>query len=120
MEKFLRKDAELMALFKSGNADLVISPNNKPANGIDAVDVTQHHGDFDDDGATVKCNFAAHSRRRRVQERSDQLPALGLIAAREPSPRRQGSGILTPLSPALHLAPHEPVQRRSMGNRSEN
>lgn len=56
MEKFLRKDAELMALFKGGNADLVISPNNKPVNAIDAS-TSSAHGDFDDDGATVKATL---------------------------------------------------------------
>jgi hypothetical protein len=56
MEKFLRKDAELMALFKGGNADLVISPNNKAVNSIDAS-TSLHHGDFDDDGATVKATL---------------------------------------------------------------
>lgn len=56
MEKFLRKDAELVALFKSGNADLVISPNNKPINAIDAS-TSLHHGDFDDDDATVRATL---------------------------------------------------------------
>lgn len=56
MEKFLRKDAELAALFKGGNADLVISPNNKPANSVDAS-TSLCHGDFDDDGATVKATL---------------------------------------------------------------
>lgn len=56
MEKYLRADAELMALFKSGNADLVISPNNKPLNSIDAA-ASLHHGDFDDDDATVRATL---------------------------------------------------------------
>ncbi|MFC4310182.1 C1 family peptidase [Steroidobacter flavus] len=56
MEKFLRKDAELMALFKGDNASLVISPNNKPLNSIDAS-TSLHHGDFDDDSATVRATL---------------------------------------------------------------
>ena len=56
MEKFLRDDAELMALFKSGNADLVISPNGKSLNAVDAS-TALHHGDFDDDPATVKATL---------------------------------------------------------------
>lgn len=56
MEKFLRKDAELMALFKGENASLVISPNNKPLNSIDAS-TSLHHGDFDDDSATVRATL---------------------------------------------------------------
>jgi hypothetical protein len=56
MEKWLRQDEELMALFKSGSADLVIAPNTRPANAIDAS-TALHHGDFDDDGATVKATL---------------------------------------------------------------
>ncbi|MBL8265774.1 C1 family peptidase [Steroidobacter sp.] len=56
MEKFLRKDAELQALFKGDNADLVISPNNKAVNSIDAS-TALHHGDFDDDAATVRATL---------------------------------------------------------------
>lgn len=56
MEKFLRKDAELTALFKGENASLVISPNNKPLNSIDAS-TSLHHGDFDDDAATVRATL---------------------------------------------------------------
>jgi predicted alpha/beta hydrolase family esterase len=56
MEKFLRKDAELTALFKTDNASLVISPNNKPLNSIDAS-TSLHHGDFDDDAATVRATL---------------------------------------------------------------
>jgi hypothetical protein len=56
MEKWLRQDEELMALFKSDSADLVIAPNTRPANAIDAS-TALHHGDFDDDGATVKATL---------------------------------------------------------------
>ena len=70
MEKFLRQDEDLMALFKSGNADLVISPNNKPVNSIDAA-ASLHHGDFDDDTATVRATL-----RRMV---GDVLPKNGAI-----------------------------------------
>ena len=71
MEKFLRKDAELMALFKGENADLVISPNSKPVNSIDAS-TALHHGDFDDDGATVKATL------RRIL--GDGVPKSGSIS----------------------------------------
>jgi predicted alpha/beta hydrolase family esterase len=56
MEKYLRKDADLTALFKGENASLVISPNNKPLNSIDAS-TSLHHGDFDDDAATVRATL---------------------------------------------------------------
>lgn len=70
MEKHLRADAELMALFKSGNADLVVSPNNKPVNSVDAS-TALHHGDFDDDSATVRATL------RRIV--GDALPHSGAI-----------------------------------------
>lgn len=70
MEKYLREDAELVALFKSGNADLVVSPNNKPVNSIDAA-TSLHHGDFDDDSATVRATL------RRIV--GDTLPKNGAI-----------------------------------------
>jgi predicted alpha/beta hydrolase family esterase len=56
MEKYLRRDAELTAMFKGENASLVISPNNKPLNSIDAS-TALHHGDFDDDAATVRATL---------------------------------------------------------------
>ncbi|WP_116811688.1 C1 family peptidase [Steroidobacter cummioxidans] len=56
MEKYLRKDAELTALFKGEHASLVISPNNKALNSIDASTALRH-GDFDDDAATVKATL---------------------------------------------------------------
>lgn len=56
MEKYLRKDAELTALFKTDNASLVISPNNKPLNSTEAS-TSLHHGDFDDDSATVRATL---------------------------------------------------------------
>ncbi len=71
MEKYLREDAELMALFKSGNADLVVSPNNKPVNSVDAS-TSLHHGDFDDDSATVRATL------RRIV--GDALPKSGAIS----------------------------------------
>jgi len=56
MEKYLRQDPDLVALFKSGNADLVISPNNKSLNSIDAS-TSSSHGGFDDDPATVRATL---------------------------------------------------------------
>jgi hypothetical protein len=56
MEKYLRQDADLTALFRGENASLVISPNNKPLNSIDAS-TSLHHGDFDDDAATVRATL---------------------------------------------------------------
>lgn len=56
MEKYIRADADLQALFKSGNADLVISPNDRKTDNIGAS-TALHHGDFDDDPATVRATL---------------------------------------------------------------
>jgi hypothetical protein len=56
MEKYLRADPDLVALFKGDNADLVISPNNKALNSADASTSLQHGG-FDDDSATVRATL---------------------------------------------------------------
>lgn len=53
MEKYVREDAELMALFKGDTADWITSPNNKSPNSGDASTALEH-GSFDDDDATVR------------------------------------------------------------------
>lgn len=56
MEKYVRKDAELMSLLKSDSADWVISPNGKSLGSADASTSLQHGG-FDDDDATVRATL---------------------------------------------------------------
>lgn len=56
MEKYVRRDAELMALFKTDNANWVISPNGKSLGSVDASTSLQHGG-FDDDDATVRATL---------------------------------------------------------------
>jgi Papain family cysteine protease len=56
MQKYIEADAELKTLFKSGNADLVISPNTRKLGSSDAA-TALHHGDFDDDAATVQATL---------------------------------------------------------------
>jgi hypothetical protein len=56
MEKYVRQDAELISLFKSGAADWVISPNGKSLGSADASTSLQH-GSFDDDDATVRATL---------------------------------------------------------------
>jgi hypothetical protein len=56
MEKFVRKDPDLVKLFQTKKADLILSPNN-------ATEVQDHstchsHGSFDDDRATLQATFA--------------------------------------------------------------
>ena len=57
MERFIRKDSELELLLKGYNADWVIAPNNEKPGSLDASAAT-HHGDFDDDDATVRATLA--------------------------------------------------------------
>jgi hypothetical protein len=52
MEKFVKADKELSDLFKKSNAEWVISPNNNTDN-PKCYSTSRHHGDFDNDKATV-------------------------------------------------------------------
>jgi Papain family cysteine protease len=56
MEKWLRKDDTIMSLFKAGNADLIVAPNDRKMGSADAS-TSRHHGDFDDDDATVRATL---------------------------------------------------------------
>lgn len=57
MEKFVKQDVSISALFKGKKADWVLSPNAEPVGSINAAQAS-HHGDFDDDEATVKATLA--------------------------------------------------------------
>lgn len=57
MEKFIRKDKDLVALFKTAGAELVLAPNAL-AEGSPNRSTCQSHGDFDDDKATVNATLA--------------------------------------------------------------
>jgi hypothetical protein len=50
MEKFVKKDQDLDALFKSENVQWIKSPNNSRLRGASKA---SHHGDFDDDKPTL-------------------------------------------------------------------
>ena len=52
MEKFVNADAQMKALFAGENADWIRSPNNNAGNPED-YSTSRHHGDFDNDKATV-------------------------------------------------------------------
>ncbi|RDJ98267.1 C1 family peptidase [Cupriavidus lacunae] len=58
MAKFILADAELKALFDAGgNADWITTPNNVPRGDRNASRA-RHHGDFDNDEATVRATLA--------------------------------------------------------------
>lgn len=75
MEKFLRADAELAALFKSKQAELVIAPNDAPE-GARHASAARHHGDFDDDRHTVIATFARIESAATVQGKSAAARSL--------------------------------------------
>ena len=52
MEKFVKADKELSALFSGGKAEWIRSPNNNTADPA-YYSTARHHGDFDNDRATV-------------------------------------------------------------------
>jgi hypothetical protein len=54
MERWM--DADLRKAFQSLGAELVLAPNNAPADSQDASNA-MHHGDFDDDEKTVTSTF---------------------------------------------------------------
>lgn len=57
MAKSIEQDADLSALFGSGKADWVSAPNNEPI-GSAVASAARHHGDFDNDEATVRATLA--------------------------------------------------------------
>jgi predicted alpha/beta hydrolase family esterase len=56
LERCVQADGELQALFKTGHAEHVIGPNNLAPGSARACGA-RHHGDFDNDAATVQAAF---------------------------------------------------------------
>jgi hypothetical protein len=57
MARAVAADPALQAMFAVANAELVLAPNNDP-DGSTTASKARHHGDFDDDEATVRSTFA--------------------------------------------------------------
>lgn len=57
MDKFIKKDKELSALFKTGKADLILAPNSNKEGSPNHSTCTTHGG-FDDDKATVNATLS--------------------------------------------------------------
>jgi hypothetical protein len=57
MQKCVDDDAAINSIFKPKKADWIRSPNTNPMGSADASQ-SMHHGDFDDDEATVKATLA--------------------------------------------------------------
>jgi hypothetical protein len=56
MEKFIKEDAELLALFNTKTAELVLCPNSATEGSV-YHSTAKAHGDFDDDNPTVKATL---------------------------------------------------------------
>ena len=79
MEKFVKNDPDMKALFKKNNADWILSPNSfcaKPA----YYSTSRHHGDFDNDKATVAAT---------LQRITGMPPAAKLFRVRDTTVRLQ-------------------------------
>jgi hypothetical protein len=76
MERWI--DADLRKTFHSLGAELVLAPNNAPADSQGASDA-MHHGDFDDDEKTVMSTF------RRILASGTKAPAGAVRGARAAS-----------------------------------
>ena len=57
MEKFVRDDKDLRQLFERPNVQWVLSPNTVP-DGKEGASRSLHHGDFDNDGSTLRATLA--------------------------------------------------------------
>ena len=57
MQKCVNDDASVKSIFKQKKADWIRSPNTNPVGSANASQ-SMHHGDFDDDEATVKATLA--------------------------------------------------------------
>jgi hypothetical protein len=65
MDKFVQKDAALRKLVNNETIDYVLAPNAEPEGSINASRAS-HHGDFDDDRATVLATLARIIGRKSV------------------------------------------------------
>jgi hypothetical protein len=68
MAKFIGSEADLSGLFQPGsNADWVRAPNDLPR-GNQNASLARHHGDFDNDEATVRATLARILGQRQTQQ----------------------------------------------------
>jgi hypothetical protein len=74
LEKCLRADAELKALFRGRNAELILAPNSEPE-GTASASAARHHNDFDDDPHTVAASFARIVAAQALRGRTPAPPA---------------------------------------------
>jgi hypothetical protein len=66
LEKFVREDDDLVALFKTDAAEWILAPTGE-AVGAQRRSDAHAHGDFDDDEATVRATLARILARRRLE-----------------------------------------------------
>jgi hypothetical protein len=85
MERFVRADGELMAMFDRPTCQWVLAPNAAPVGEADASRSTSHGG-FDDDEATLKATLA-------------RILDAGAVAATTPHLSDKAEGLLARLMP---------------------
>jgi hypothetical protein len=115
MERFVRADGELMAMFDQPNCQWVLSPNAAPVGDADASRSTSHGG-FDDDEATLKATLARIVGAGAVSATTPHLSdkAEGLLARLMPVPGEMGVDVA-----GNHKAPAK-RQRSTHSRRTKN
>lgn len=81
MEKFVRQTPALMQLFDGASADWVRAPNNLPL-GDRSASQARHHGDFDNDEATVRATLARILDTGAVAQPMAIAPSTSAVAQR--------------------------------------
>jgi hypothetical protein len=94
MEKFIRKEPAVSALFASKNAEWILTPNNEPR-GSRRESNARHHGDFDNDDATLRATLT-----RMLGRKSG---AAGPQVARHPDSARVVEGKLSLIASASSM-----------------
>lgn len=84
MEKFVSTDEALMKLIKAKRIDWILAPNLEPDGSTDSS-TARRHGDFDDDGPTVRATLA-----RMLKQRQDKSEFAFHVSASALRDRRRG------------------------------
>jgi hypothetical protein len=88
MEKFMTSDRKITQLIKEGLIDLVLAPNVNPEGSANAS-TAKHHGDFDDDLATVKATLARVLRQEKGAAEFSFERSAGSVRTRRLQIQRQ-------------------------------
>jgi hypothetical protein len=115
MERFVRADAGLTAMFERPHCDWVLAPNAAPVGEADASRSTSHGG-FDDDEATLKATLARIVGAAAMVTTTPNLSAKaeGLLARLMPVPGEMGmEEVAGNHRPAAKKRPHAKVRAKA-------